>query len=177
LLFGKSLRRSYSHSTPVAKSPEGSRTKDRLKRVEEDSETLRARLTAYESALPKTIDDAVSERPSKVAEVSNFFELRDARWALGPGHWGVRPSARTARRLPLSRGSPPCSLSLLSRAASRRSPWTVIPGGRFRRSTGAAQPRGAAHNQAGYRGGFEHVDLRANVLKIVTFCFSVKGPA
>jgi hypothetical protein len=29
----------------------------------------------------------------------------------------------------------------------------------------------------GYRGGFEHVDLRANVLKIVTFCFSVKGLA
>jgi len=45
--------------------------------------TLRARLAAYESALPKTIDDAVSERLSKVAEVSNFFELRDARWALG----------------------------------------------------------------------------------------------
>ena len=32
-----------------------------------------------------------------------------------------------------------------------------------------------AHNQAGYRGGFEHVDLRANVRKIVAFSFSVKG--
>ena len=64
---------------------------DRLKRVEEDSETLRARLTDYESALPKTIDDAVSERLSKVAEVSNFFELRDARWALGA--WALGRSA------------------------------------------------------------------------------------
>ena len=60
--------------------------------MEEDSETLRARLTDYESALPKTIDDAVSERLSKVAEVSNFFELRDAPLGargLGIGTFGL----------------------------------------------------------------------------------------